>query len=461
MLEQKPTLEYRLRPHAVPLEVLHKKYPSVLNVVNRILGLVPRCDGYLEIWPPAFVTYNVLVPNLFDIPRCDLGMGIPTSLRSVIAHVASRTYGCNYCSAHTAVMGTIFRGPGGDLKRNADALDPQAQGKFTDGEKAAMAWATALAHVPADVSTDVRLAVARHYSDADQESIALAATIMGFLNRFMDTTGMVLEWEALNTSTEHLSRTGWKAGINFDEKFDAELVAAERAYAAQKKKLPSLIPSVIGAIAYDRRALGGIPKRRDQIVECLKESLGFEPEYVHRIGRIPPKRAFAHMLVERLNRAGDEIEVWLKHAMCFVAATYAKNPLLQAHAAFFAVRAGASPERLAKVLDVAGLRTSFTAREAAALELAHAASPAPTAMTVGLANALMAAFGPPGVIESVVVMSMFNALQRWTAAYPSVRYEAPIEAFVQEHGALLGLAPSPATPEQASWDERIAALRRG
>ena len=54
-------------------------------------GVTPRCDQYLELWPPGFETYNVMVPNLFDIPFCDFGVGtLDPDVRSISAYVTSR-----------------------------------------------------------------------------------------------------------------------------------------------------------------------------------------------------------------------------------------------------------------------------------------------------------------------------------------------------------------------------------
>lgn len=56
-----------------------------------LTGVTPRCDQYLELWPEGFETYNVMVPNLFDIPYCDFGMGTLTpDMRSIAAYVTSR-----------------------------------------------------------------------------------------------------------------------------------------------------------------------------------------------------------------------------------------------------------------------------------------------------------------------------------------------------------------------------------
>ncbi|CAN0439495.1 unnamed protein product, partial [Laminaria digitata] len=36
-----------------------------------------------------------------------------------------RAYGCAYCSSHTAVMGTVWKGSCGTLAKNALAMDPE------------------------------------------------------------------------------------------------------------------------------------------------------------------------------------------------------------------------------------------------------------------------------------------------------------------------------------------------
>lgn len=54
-------------------------------------GVTPRCDQYLELWPEGFETYNIMVPNLFDIPFCDFGVGtLDPDMRSIAAYVTSR-----------------------------------------------------------------------------------------------------------------------------------------------------------------------------------------------------------------------------------------------------------------------------------------------------------------------------------------------------------------------------------
>jgi hypothetical protein len=60
---------------AVPFQTLHNRYGALLELVRKLLGVVPNCDPYLEIWPPAFRTYNVMVPNLLNLPFLGWGWG--------------------------------------------------------------------------------------------------------------------------------------------------------------------------------------------------------------------------------------------------------------------------------------------------------------------------------------------------------------------------------------------------
>lgn len=50
-----------------------------------------------------------------------------------------RTYGCAYCSSHTAVMGTVWGGSGLTLDKNAQAMDAEPNVEiFTSKELAAI-----------------------------------------------------------------------------------------------------------------------------------------------------------------------------------------------------------------------------------------------------------------------------------------------------------------------------------
>lgn len=91
-----------LQGSKVEWDLLEQGYGPLLRLVEKLLGVVPNCDRYLEIWPPAFRTYNVLVPNMLNLPAPVLGVGGPApGVVGLAMYVASRTAGCPYCSVHS------------------------------------------------------------------------------------------------------------------------------------------------------------------------------------------------------------------------------------------------------------------------------------------------------------------------------------------------------------------------
>src|SRR3954447_12343606 len=96
------TLVPLLREEMVAWETLEERYGPLLKLVEVLLGVVPNCDRYLEIWPPAFRTYNVMVPNFLNLPVPIFGVGgPPPEIVGLAMYVASRTAECPYCSAHS------------------------------------------------------------------------------------------------------------------------------------------------------------------------------------------------------------------------------------------------------------------------------------------------------------------------------------------------------------------------
>ena len=55
------TLAEALKDERVPFAELQHRYRPVLGLVEVLIGVVPNCDRYLEIWPPGFRTYNLHV----------------------------------------------------------------------------------------------------------------------------------------------------------------------------------------------------------------------------------------------------------------------------------------------------------------------------------------------------------------------------------------------------------------
>src|SRR5262249_868384 len=151
-------------------------YGPLLQLVKKLIGVVPICDRYLEIWPPAFRSYNVMVPNFLNMPFLLWGIGAPRDVVGLAMYVSSRTAGCPYCAAHTCEF-ALRRGASAEKVAHALADD---DARFTPAERAALAVARSLSRVPSDITPAERAELRRHFSAAHAEAIVLGIAMMGF-----------------------------------------------------------------------------------------------------------------------------------------------------------------------------------------------------------------------------------------------------------------------------------------
>lgn len=433
------TLELALRPHAVDREEVVRRYPGPAGLVRRILGVVPHAYSYFEIWPPALVTYNLTVPALLDVPKCDMGLGISPDLRALVAHAASRGFGCQYCTAHTAVMGTVIRGPLTAPQISSRVFGVRDLDSLGTSARTAVEYASAIAAVPTKLTAKQRDAFEGAFRADHAEAIVLVAAAMGYLNRFMDSLGTVLETAILTAVDEPLGNAGWDPGKHFDEALsrttETDLTRPSRV---------GLLREIPGVIAYERAALANVPKSSGEQAAKLRQEIGFVPYYFSTISREPARRVLAHYWLDRLSTPGVDVSAALKYTLCWITAKAANNDALAAHFAFAAHRAGAKITDLKRALEPPA--SAGASREAAALALAHATAGTASVLPPALVEALVEHHSPPGIIELLLVLSIACALQRYTATIAPDAYEPEIAAFVAAHGDALGLPRTPRPP---------------
>ena len=181
---------------------LHRDYHPVLEMVRVLIGLVPNCDPYLEIWTPGFRTYNLIVPNFLNLPASLAGAGAPKDLVGLGMYTSSRAAGCAYCSAHTCSF-ALRRGS------STDAVTGESR---TPTEAAVVALAEALSTVPHSYDPSLDDELAEHLSRGEAEWVVMGIAMMGFLNKFMDGLGVELEQSAIDDVAELIEPTGWAAG---------------------------------------------------------------------------------------------------------------------------------------------------------------------------------------------------------------------------------------------------------
>ncbi|CAN0161166.1 unnamed protein product [Scytosiphon promiscuus] len=412
---------------------------------------------------------SVLVPNLFNIPFCDFGIGtIDGGLRSLVAYVSSRAYGCGYCAAHCAVLGTIWRGDSVFLAKNIKAMAPQPDPDvFTPKELAAINISKKLGPVPSQVSSaDIRN-LASVFTEKEQEGVINSSVVMGFLNRFMDTIGMTLEMEPLEMGMEKLTPSGWEAGKSYDPEADAELMEEDRAEAVKraerkaKSGIFSYIKMIIGAKLADRASLKTTPTADQlarQVAEKCMALAGFVPYYLRKMQHSQARNAFVWAFTLHICQGSEEVPAHIKQLMCYICATNAGNNILRAHYAFLAHRNGMPIRQLAMATSTDGSSDvvndeTVAAKQVAAMALAEGSSGTPSTVSDVLVRLLMRQYSPAGVIELVATVSLAFMFHRWTAVYVPKEYEPEVLKFVRQHGDALRIDPErPCTQEQAEWE---------
>jgi len=403
-----------LHDSMVEWDVLQHRYHGLLRLVDTLIGVVPNCDRYLEIWPPAFRTYNIMVPNLLNLPVPVFGVGgPPAGVVGLAMYVSSRTAGCAYCSAHTCSF-ALRRGA--TPEKVAAALLPH-QSSFTRGELAAVAVARSLASVPCELTTAERDELVAVYGERNAEWIALSAVMMGFLNKFMDVIGVELEQSTVAEVADTMG-ADWspgKAGAGLDPSPTPK--AAPPADGLLTKL--GLLPLLPAAIRFDRRAQQGTPKQWPEVGRYLAERTGHEFPVLEKLHSSRARRAVASMLRENLDPECSVIGLGPKMTAGAVFATIVGNERLLDDIRAIARRAGVDDHRLQAAIDFAGGADSAAPADdpsaSALLALARAAAYSP-ARVDGSTVATCAAAGlkAPDIVELTAWLSVLQMLHRLT-----------------------------------------------
>lgn len=130
--------------------------------------------------------------------------------KRLIGYVASFASGCLYCQAHMILASERF---GASEARLNAVYDFEESPHFTDGEKAALAYAHAAASVPNMVTDAVGTRLRAHWSEEAIVEITAVVALFGYLNRWNDSMGTALEELPYDRGRERLAETtGWQIG---------------------------------------------------------------------------------------------------------------------------------------------------------------------------------------------------------------------------------------------------------
>ena len=420
------TLAQSLRPASIDFSRLDHEYGPLLRIVRMLIGVVPNCDSVLAIWPTGFRSYNLLVPNLLNLPFSVWGFGPSVVTLGLSLCAASRTAQCAYCTAHTCAF-TLRRG----------SSPEKIAGHLTPSERAAVAAAEALARVPCDFTADQRNELLRHFSAANAERIVLGISLMGFLNKFMDALGIDLELASVDEVAAVLHPIGWNPGkhrVSDEQPADPALQPLPGGRDTLATKL-GILRHLPAAIRLEQSWTQGAPARWPAVGTYLKERTGHEFPLLARVRSRRAVRAIATVLRDNLTEAGSHLGLRVKHLAGLVYASVVEDEPLAREVRAMAAEATVDAETLEAVARFGAEKDELSengtsdaiarlaslpgldVNAALALVLAKAVSPSPAMVPAPLIARVAESLSPEAQVELVVWVSVQQMLHRLGSFY--------------------------------------------
>ena len=192
-------------PRLAPLPVDHTpELEEQFDMYKKSLGFIPNSALILQRKPKLVKALAQLTAAVWD-PEGDVERGF----KRLIAHVASRAAGCQYCMAHTAGGALHF---GVEERRLAAIWEYRSSPLFTEAERVALDFALAAAAVPNDVTDEMFADMHKHWTEGQIVEIVAVVALFGFLNRWNDTMATPLEDEPIEVGEKFLAPHGWRPG---------------------------------------------------------------------------------------------------------------------------------------------------------------------------------------------------------------------------------------------------------
>lgn len=439
------TIVSLLHKHAIPRDVLDQRYGSLLLLVRTLIGVVPNCDAYLEIWPTGFRSYNIMVPNLLNLPFSVFGISpVPASLVGLGMYVASRVAGCSYCSAHTCSFALRRGGSPETLARALFPVSPSPSASFSSSslqhsfsrqELAVIAVARSLASIPCQLTPGEKQEFLSCFKPAQAEWIVLGTVMMGWLNKCMDALSVELETDTAAEVADIITSSGWRAGKN------GQLLQAAALSPRTHPKKDSIwtkacvLPLAPNALRLDALWTKGVPGAWPAVGEYLREHVGYSFAVLSHLSQERAIRAIATMIRDNCDASVSVLGLPVKVLAAVVFAEVTKSDPIYTIARALAAKQGVSDTHTAEVArfvrekqntpsfsvssSSSSASSSFdpTRQETiAALLLARAASPSPADISEAVVSACKC-LKPAAIVEMVAWLSLLQMLHRLASFY--------------------------------------------
>ena len=177
-----------------------KDLEETFKVIESFMGYLPNSHLSMAKNPNLNHGFSALASTIFGSKH----LGI--DLVNLIALASSLASGCKYCQAHTSHGASKA---GVSPEKIAEILKYNESDKFSASEKATLDLAFAAGVTPNASKKDHFVELQKHFNDEAIIDIVAVIALFGFLNRWNDTLGTVLEDVPKEFVEKELQPLGW------------------------------------------------------------------------------------------------------------------------------------------------------------------------------------------------------------------------------------------------------------
>ena len=171
---------------------------------NETLGFCPNSVLTMQIRPEiarSFINLNIAVMTNDG--------GVTSALKRMIAWVSSNATGCKYCQAHSIRAAERY---GAESEKLENIWEYRTHEAFTEAERVALDFSLASSQIPNAVDENLQTRLRDHWDDGEIVEILAVISLFGYLNRWNDSMGTILEEGAVESADKYLSKNGWNKG---------------------------------------------------------------------------------------------------------------------------------------------------------------------------------------------------------------------------------------------------------
>jgi len=182
---------------------------DVFQRAEAAMGFIPSSFFMMGRKPNIMRAFSRLSREVLGVPG-----DVPQDLKWLVAHVASRSAGCQYCTAHSGAAAAGRHGV--PPEKVAAAFEYETNPMFSDAERAALAFAQSAGTQPNMVTRGDFDEMLKHFNEDQIVEITAVICLFGWLNRWNDTMATALEEEPKTFGETHLAAKGWSVGRHTD-----------------------------------------------------------------------------------------------------------------------------------------------------------------------------------------------------------------------------------------------------